>query len=1031
MNNAYLINYINDKINQLNYKFPNYISEQQRESFIKNNVNENMTESEVQDKIKYIDQLFEQIMKQQEKIQELRKELARELQKKKEEKLEQPKIFGQTYKSNLIEIFEMYDEIQKTQNLSDSEKKELLEKQISEFIPKSKEEFRSFLMMQTQDQSLIDYGMRSMFLGYETLNYDTISNLKEIFDRDLNLIQCESEGKLKMTLPGNQQIFDSNGNINPNLTFDFSGIKTIYDYAKSNGKQIKHHELLWHNSVPENLRNEIERVDSLTISEQEKQSLKRNMCLKFYDYYFSKLSNFFTENGYDIRQIDALNEIANDLSPLEYKRLSDELIKLEEEAKFDTNPESIEIRNKRIEEINNKLKNGQGVFRESFWSQNIGNNPQNGDAYFIDILRLAKKYFPNSDLIYNDYNEFIGYKCDRMCEIIKYIQSIEDRDEMKLLDGLGLQAHYRDFVPELGRNLTQEDIMETSTKFMKLGIPLYITEFDFKNVNKIDAEPFINLISEIYGVAANGFNAWGNSDHLTWEHCLDKSGNYMDSHIVDQFGNKKKFYDMFYNNFIGLTNEKNNTKNELLSSLDKLKQLSKLSTRQMLELYSKDPKYAGITDSIQTQQMELLHQVKQDREQIEPRIIEHLKKSFPALPEQTISKLATEQFYRMSISNFLAPVIRQVESEYGAIIPEEKMEKLKGLADFRNIKLDFNGTNAEADSKNGQLIFNPNETIGKTIEEKIVMSMGVSIHEAFHLLVNINKSQEQAMEDGERLKYIVSTSEGDKEVHFAPGKYGQVLNEGFVEKMSSEFAQRNNFYCMINPRYVPYVDVCSKIMEHDKSITPEVLFNKNGDTIREKMSPEIRTKYEEAERIAVINHFSVKESDKDSSLKNITSDNVKESWMEKKGVDLPKIKNDMFKGSLEIKREEKKENNRSDVSQTQEKKADKITPAMTVKKGPEFKSFKFLKANREQSQDKITEHKPEKAETYQSQVKQNSVNNQNTINNNKVKKLTPTKPSSSNGGSSSSSGFVNTLILTLITGFVAGAIFMIVYNVLK
>lgn len=988
MNSVYLINYINDKINQLNYKFPNYISEQQRESFIKNNVTENMSESEIQDKIKYIDQLFEQITKQQEKIQELRKELARELQKKKDEKLEQPKIFGQTYKSNLIEIFKMYDEIQKTQNLSDSEKKELLESQISEFIPKSKEEFKKFLMMQTQDQSLIDYGMRSMFLGYETLNYDTISNLKEIFDRDLNLIQCESEGKLKMTLPGNQQIFESNGNINPNLAFDFSRIKTIYDYAKANGKQIKHHELLWHNSVPENLKKEIERIDDLTISEQEKQNLKRNMCLKFYDYYFKQLSDFFVENNYDIRQIDVLNEIAND-------------------------------------------KKEGTILRESFWSQNIGNNPQNGDAYFIDILRMAKQYFPNSELVYNDYNEFIGYKCDRMCEIIKYIQSIEKRDGMKLIDGLGLQAHYRDFVPELGRNLTQEDIMETAIKFMKLGIPLYLCEYDFNKETNMDISPLVTTIAEIYGVAANGFNAWGNSDHLTWEHCLDQAGNYLNSHIIDQYGNRKDSYGLFYTNFIELNMQKNNSESEVIESLQKLKQLSKLSARQMLEFYSKDPKYAGITDSIQRQQMELLQQVKQDREQMEPRIIEHLKKSFPALPDQTISKLATEQFYRMSISKFLKPVIRQVESEYGSIIPKEKMEKLQGLADFRNIKLDFNGTNAEADSKNGQLTFNPNETIGKTIEEKIVMSMGVSIHEAFHLLVNMNKSQEQAMEDGERLKYIVSTSEGDKEVHFAPGKYGQVLNEGFVEKMSSEFAQRNNFYCMINPRYVSYVDVCSKIMEHDKSITPEVLFTKNGDTIREKMSPEIRTKYEEAERIAVINHFSVKESDKDSSLKSITSDNVKESWMEKKGVDLPKTKNDMFKGSLEIKREEKKENNSSEVSQTQEKKTDKITPAMTVKKGPEFKSFKFLKANRELNQSKITEHKPEKSQTYQSQVKQNNVNNQNTINNNKVKKLTPTKPRSSNGGSASSSGFVDTLILTLITGFVAGAIFMIVYNILK
>ena len=297
--------------------------------------------------------------------------------------------------------------------------------------------------------------------------------------------------------------------------------------------------------------------------------------------------------------------------------------------------------------------------------------------------------------------------------------------------------------------------------------------------------------------------------------------------------------------------------------------------------------------------------------------------------------------------------------------------------------------------------------------------MGVSIHEAFHLLINMNKSQEQAMEDSERLKYIVSTSEGDKEVHFAPGKYGQVLNEGFVEKMSSEFAQRNGFYCMINPRYIPYVEVCSKIMEHDNSITPQVLFTKNVDAIREKMNPDIRTKYEEAERIAVINHFSVREAINDSSLKNITSDNVKESWMEKKGVDLPKTKNDMFKGTLEIKREEKKETNNFEVHQPQEKKSEKMTTAISVKKGPEAESVSFTR--RSESEFQIA----------------NQIKQKNTIKHNEnIAKKTMDKPKTlvkkqNTSSNSSSSGFVDALILTLITGFVVGAIFMIVYNILK
>lgn len=52
---------------------------------------------------------------------------------------------------------------------------------------------------------------------------------------------------------------------------------------------------------------------------------------------------------------------------------------------------------------------------------------------------------------------------------------------------------------------------------------------------------------------------------------------------------------------------------------------------------------------------------------------------------------------------------------------------------------------------------------------------------------------------------------------------------------------------------------------------------------------------------------------------------------------------------------------------------------------------------------------------------------QRTLDKPKVKTLTK----STNSGGNSSSGFVNTLVLTLITGFIAGAICMIVYNIIK
>lgn len=54
---------------------------------------------------------------------------------------------------------------------------------------------------------------------------------------------------------------------------------------------------------------------------------------------------------------------------------------------------------------------------------------------------------------------------------------------------------------------------------------------------------------------------------------------------------------------------------------------------------------------------------------------------------------------------------------------------------------------------------------------------------------------------------------------------------------------------------------------------------------------------------------------------------------------------------------------------------------------------------------------------------------QRTLDKPKVKTLT--KSPNNGNGTSSSGGFVNTLILTLITGFIAGALFMLVYSLIK
>lgn len=422
---------------------------------------------------------------------------------KKKKNITKCNYFGATYKSLLIELFILFEKISKL-NITNQKKKTEYNKEIKEIIKKKKNSTLTYLKKLTNNMNKINNAMYDLFLGYDSLNYDTIKNLYNIYTKDINLVQCESEGKMKFIVPINQKIFDDNYNIKKDLKFDFSYLKIIYDYAIENNKLIKHHDFLWHNSIPENLKNEIDNIDNLNLSKEEKVTLKRNATLKFIDYYASKLSSFFKDNKYTVILMDALNEIA------------------ENENDY--------------------------LYRKSFWKNAIGKNPRNGDEYFIDVLKILKKYFPKTDLIYNEYNEYNIKKCNKICKIIQYIKKIEKRDNIKLIDGLGLQFHYLEKI-SYNKKLSVNDIIKTSKKYKKLNIPLYCTEFDFICNDKRKKQIIINIFIKQYKDNLKGFVTWGNSDNLTWNHCIDNNGNNLNAHIINGNGTYKKEYIHLINTF--------------------------------------------------------------------------------------------------------------------------------------------------------------------------------------------------------------------------------------------------------------------------------------------------------------------------------------------------------------------------------------------------------------------------------------------------------------------------------------------------
>lgn len=213
----------------------------------------------------------------------------------------------------------------------------------------------------------------------------------------------------------------------------------------------------------------------------------------FLDTYMSELSNRYSDVFYSI---DVLNEIASDT------------------------PDKI--------------------LRDSKWKDKLG------EDYYINILKLAKKHFPNIDLYYNEYGEERPEKRKNILKIIESIQKVENEEGIVLLDGIGIQSHYSTMT-------TDESIKEAYSDYSKTGKKLQITELDVSNdgenhdYNYQTNRVFRTVLDCATTCGVQLFNLWGISSKISW-----KSGrvdNYLDENsnaskysrkIITTYSKKKK-----------------------------------------------------------------------------------------------------------------------------------------------------------------------------------------------------------------------------------------------------------------------------------------------------------------------------------------------------------------------------------------------------------------------------------------------------------------------------------------------------------
>jgi len=105
------------------------------------------------------------------------------------------------------------------------------------------------------------------------------------------------------------------------------------------------------------------------------------------------------------------------------------------------------------------------------YSAALGGSGVTGWDWVIKSFELARKYFPKSELILNDYN--VEALDSAATDYLKIINLLEDRG---LIDGIGLQAHFleRAEVSSVAGNLD---------RFAATGLPIYVSELDLNLSN--------------------------------------------------------------------------------------------------------------------------------------------------------------------------------------------------------------------------------------------------------------------------------------------------------------------------------------------------------------------------------------------------------------------------------------------------------------------------------------------------------------------------------------------------------------------
>ena len=592
---------------------------------------------------------------------------------------------------------------------------------------------------------------------------------------------------------------------------------------------------------------------------------------------------------------------------------------------------------------------------ERFKSGNISEEEKQNWYYWMDYLK-EKRYLYNNEML----KKLFEYQYNEMINSVYFIMDLRENDEFI----------YNQI--DVKKQMAIENSKKTGRGIDSLTFAQYGTYSDFSNpiVDKwnmqtipgkqMTIEPSrIKMVNvkgntDVYSIVKFMYDKYKKEIPLEKQVKFDILDKYI-TYVEDKKKNnmKKQPND---NQKIGLTPT-------LLEIFNNIERDSKFSSSELVRYYLSMSEYQQMYNDMKIQSNKIEEQICQLRKQN--------------------SQMSDNDFFKTTINNYSKQIIEIIKKDYKDKLTPKIIERLDNF----NISI-INNSEVHGDmtAHPEKSMVEINEayfaTDVKDIESKITRAMATIPHEIFHFIFRILKDENHC---DERMVYnLVDGSQAT-----CLGMIGHMLNEGIVEKFSTDFCKRNNIYTTINPSYIQFVNLCNYIIKTNPEINESFLIQNNYEGILNKFSSEVKDKYKETERIEYLRNFKLKTTSgerrkiEDSEVVNSYNESVQPKYIEQPNETLQSVKD---------------EKSSEDLHSTNNKK---------------LKPF----SQRSQIEQEIYQQIKQKNQKIKQQKKQ--------LNKPKVKVLSTQENVSNNN-----KGYTNVILLSIIVSFVCGTLFMIVYMII-